>query len=166
MATTYGKNMNDLNKFLEQKIIAWLTSIGEKLPEHLKEFMESEYYDQYKPTDWYERHYRIMEAIMVSSIIKSGNTYSLSIYLDPSKVSYDPAVWYNQRNGSWNYIKGDTSEDVFNLMANGIHGAIENGQTEGRFWDTFLESIGHGGMYDLFEDFKKYLGGKGILTIR
>jgi hypothetical protein len=89
----------------------------------------------------------------------------MSIYLDPSAVSYDPSVWYDKRSGSWNYIEGDTSEDVFNLMANGIHGSIENGQTEGRFWEAFLDSVGAGGIYDLFEDFKRYLGKNGVLSI-
>jgi hypothetical protein len=51
------------------------------------------------------------------------------------------------------------------MIANGIHGSESFGVTEGRFWDSFLESI-DGGIYDIFEDFKKWLGDKGILTIR
>jgi hypothetical protein len=165
MAKTIGRNMNDVEKYIESKIIAWLTKVGQQLPIYLKEFIQSEYYDQYAPSPLYDRKFRIMEAIMVTSIKKIGNTYTMSIYLDPSAVSYDPSVWYDKRSGSWNYIKGDTSEDVFNLMANGIHGSIDNGQTDGRFWEEFLDSVGAGGIYDLFEDFKRYLGKNGVLSI-
>lgn len=164
MATQTG-GQKELEKYMEQKIIAWLTIMQANLPEYLREFIFSEYYDQYQPTDLYERQYRIISAIMTSSIVKVGNTYSISIYLDPDKVSYDPSLWYDTRLKSWGWIKGDKAEDVFDLMADGIHGTFENGQTQGRFWDAFVESINHGGIYDLFEDFKKYLGGKGVLTI-
>jgi hypothetical protein len=166
MATVYGKSMADLGKFMEKQIISWLIETGDKLHGYLKDFIYSEYYGQYIPSEYYERQYRIVDAITVTSIKKVGNTYYLEIYLDPSKVSYDSSVWYDKGAGTWNYIKGDTSEDVFNLIANGIHGWEENSQTSGRFWESFLESIGHGGIYDLFEDFKKSLNGKGLLTIR
>ena len=155
----------ELEKFMETQIINWLTKISNELPKYLEEFIYSEYYDKYKPTEWYERQYRIIDAIMVSKIVKIGNAYSISICLDPSKASYYPSIWYNTRNGSWNYIKGDSSEDVFNLMANGIHGAIENGQTDGRFWESFVESVNHGGIHDIFEDFKKHLKGTGLNVI-
>lgn len=164
MATNVG-GMKELNAFMEKKMLLWLTKVQAQLPQYLEKFIYSEYYDQYQPTDLYERQYRIIEAIMVSSIKKVGNTYTISIYLDPNKVSYDPSLWYDTRLNSWGVINGDTSEDVFNLMANGIHGTIENGQTEGRFWEAFVESVNHGGIHDLFEDFKRYLGGKGILNI-
>jgi len=164
MATISG-GKKELEKFMEQQVIAWLKKVQLKLPEYLREFIFSEYYDQYQPTDLYERQYRIIEAIMVSSIVKTGNTYTISIYLDPDKVSYDPSIWYDTRFKSWGWIKGDEAEDVFNLMSNGIHGTYENGQTQGRFWEAFVDSINHGGIYDLFENFKKYLGGKGVLTI-
>lgn len=166
MAIIYGKNMNDLQKYMEKQIVTWLKSIGEKLPVYLEEFIMSEYYNQYTPSDLYERKYRIIESITVTSVKKVGNEYILEIYLDPSKVSYTPSIWYDRGSSSWNYIKGDTSEEVFNLIANGIHGSPEFGQTEGRFWESFLDSIGANGVYDIFENFKKYLNGRGILTIR
>lgn len=165
MATYTARNSAELNKIIEQQIKSWLVETGQKLHKYLEEFIQTEYYDQYTPSSLYERQYRIIDAIMVTSVTKVGNTYSLSIYLDPTKVSYDPSIWYDTRYQSWGWIKGDTPEDVFNLMAEGIHGTIENGQTEGKFWETFLESIDHGGVYDLFENFKRYLGDKGILTI-
>jgi hypothetical protein len=40
-----------------------------------------------------------------------------------------------------------------------------NGQTEGRFWEAFLDSVDAGGIYDLFEDFKRYLSKNGVLSI-
>jgi hypothetical protein len=163
----YGaKNMKELEKMIEKQIVNWMVSIGKKLPKYLEEFIHSEFYDQYEPSDLYDRKYRIIEAITVTSVKKQGDTYTLSIYLDPSKVSYDPSIWYDRKLGTWNYIKGDTSEYVFNLIANGIHGDAEFGETDGRFWETFLDSIDAGGIYDIFDDFKKWLGNKGILTIR
>lgn len=166
MAKHISNNMKELRNMVEQQlIIKWMQNLSIKLPEYLKEFIMSEYYGQYVPSEYYERHYRIIDAITVTSIKKIGNTYEMSIYLDPSKVSYDPAVWYDKKNNSWNYIKGTPSKDVFDLIAQGIHGSPEFGQTDGRFWDSFLDSVGHGGIYDLFEEFEKYLNGKGLLSL-
>ena len=158
------KNPKQLEQALEKHIIQWLTKMGDKIHDYLEEFIHTEFYNQYSPSIYYERKYRIIKAITVTSIKKKGNTYSLSIYLDPEKVSYDPSIWYDIKEDTWNYIKGDSSEYVFNLISQGIHGDESFGQTDGRFWETFLESIDAGGIYDIFEDFKKWLRDKGIMV--
>ena len=154
----------DLNSFMTKLIVRKYKELQVRLPEYLKEFIYSEYYDKYSPSELYDRQYRIIDAIMVSNIKVSGVTISMEIYLDPEKVSYDPSIW-KFPNGSFTYIKGDESEDVWNLMRQGIHGDKSVAVTDGDFWQAFIDSVNHGGIHDLFAEFKKYLSGKSNLSI-
>ena len=161
---TFIKNNADLQKVLKQQLYKWLSDVKARLPKYLEEFIMTEYYDQYTPSSLYERQYRILEAIMTSDIKDIGNGYELEIYLDSTKVSYDPSFW--TAHGVTYYKKGDSADDVFNNMANGIHGNTEFGVTSGRFWETFLEEIDEGGIYDVFVGFKKFMRDKCHLNIK
>lgn len=162
MATVIRSN-KDLQKVLKKQLYKWMVDIKEKLPDYLEEFIMSEFYDQFTP-NMHKRQFRILEAIMTSEIRDIGNGYEFILYLDPDKVSYDPSFWTSY--GVTYYIKGDSADDVFRNMANGVHGSSEFGVTSGRFWEKFLEEIGEGGIYDIFVAFKKYLGNKCHLTIK
>jgi len=157
--------LKDLDSFLLKKVVDKYKELQVKLPTYLKEFIYSEFYDKYTP-EMYERQYRIIDAIMVSNIKMSGKTISMEIYLDPSKVSYDPATWRNPITGTESSIHGDTVEDVWDLMRSGIHGQESIAVTDGDFWQSFVDSVNHGGIYDLFADFKKYLSSNAGLTIK
>ena len=159
----YIKNNADLQKALKQQIYRYMADIKEKLPVYLEEFIMSEYYDQYEPS-MYERKFRIISAIMTSNIKDIGNGYEFEIYLDPTSVSYDPSFWTS--HGVTYYKKGDDADDVFQNMANGIHGSPEFGVTSGRFWEKFLNEIGEGGIYNIFVGFKKYVSEKSNLVIK
>lgn len=161
----YFTNMGELKNILKLQAIAWLKKQQQRLPEILKDFIMSEYYDQYEPKI-YERKYRILNAIMVSEIDNIGDEYFISIYLDPVKVSYDPAFWYDVNHSNYaQRITGDTTEQVFDNIASGIHGSPTI-QTEGRFWDTFLDSLKNDGILNIFDDFKDYLTKTGLVKIR
>ena len=162
--TTYIKNNADLQKALKQQIYRYMVDIKKKLPVYLEEFIMSEFYDQYTPSGLYDRQYRIISAIMTSKIKDIGNGYEFEIYLDPTAVSYDPSFWTS--HGVTYYQKGDNADDVFQNMANGIHGDPEFGVTSGRFWEKFLNEIGEGGIYDIFVGFKKYVSEKSNLVIK
>lgn len=161
--TTFIKNNADLQKVLKQQIYRYMVDIKEKLPVYLEEFIMSEFYDQYEPT-MYDRKFRIILAIMTSKIKDIGNGYEFEIYLDPTAVSYDPSFWTS--HGVTYYKKGDDADDVFQNMANGIHGSAEFGVTSGRFWEKFLNEIDEGGIYDIFVGFKKYVSEKSNLVIK
>jgi len=163
--TTFIKNNADLQKVLKQQIYRYMVDIKEKLPVYLEKFIMSEYYDQYTPV-MYEpyRQYRIISAIMTSSIKDIGNGYEFEIYLDPTAVSYDPSFWIS--HGVTYYKKGDSADDVFHNMANGVHGSTEFGVTSGRFWEKFLNEIDEGGIYDIFIGFKKFMRDKCHLNIK
>lgn len=160
-------NEKELGKILEAKLIQWLEQLQSDLPLLLHNFIVEDYYKQYNPSDLYERQYRILKSIMTSSIKKTGNTYYLDIYLDPSKVSYDPSIWGHVVNGhvSYGFIKGDTPETVFQNIANGIHGRSEFGETDGRFWKDFLNAVGHGGVYDIFKKFRTVIQTKSNISL-
>lgn len=158
------RNPSELVKVMKKQLYDWMVQLQKNLPKILKEFIMSEYYNQYTPSPLYERQHRILSAIMTSNIKDIGNGYEFELYLDPNAVSYDPSFWTS--NGVTYYKKGDDADTVFHNMANGIHGSEEFGVTSGRFWETFLKEIGEGGIYDIFLDFKKYLGSKYKLTIK
>lgn len=160
---TYIRNNADLVKAGKQLIYKQMLVLQKKLPDYLEQYIMSEYYDQYTPTGMYERQYRILLAITSSEIIDTENGYKLEIYLDPNKVSYNPSVW-TYPDGATSYIQGDDPLTVFRNISMGIHGFIGNPrpyQTEGRFWEEFLNAIGHGGTYDMFVGFKRFIASKG-----
>lgn len=164
----YIRNSSDLIKAGKQLIYGQMLIMQKKLPQYLKEYIMSEYYDQYSPSALYDRQYRILSAITSSEIIDTGNGYKLEIYLDPNKVSYDPSIW-SYPDGSISYMRGDDPMTVFNNIANGIHGFIGSPrpyQTEGRFWEEFLNAVGHGGVYDMFIGFKRFISSKGYKISR
>jgi hypothetical protein len=163
-----GKTLNasEIDNYIIKMIVAKYKELQINLPKYLKQFIYSEYYDKYQPSEFYERQYRIIDAIMVSNIRLSGTTVSMEIYLDPDKAKYNPSVWYNQGTGLWSPIQGDSAETVFGNIKNGIHGSHEFGVTDGDFWQSFVDSVNHGGIYDLFVDFKKYLSSTAGLTIK
>jgi hypothetical protein len=140
-----------------------MVDIKEKLPDYLEEFIMSEFYNQYSPS-MYDRQYRIISAIITSKIKDIGNGYGFELYLDPSSVSYDPSFWTS--HGVTYYKQGDSADDVFRLISQGVHGSTGFGVTSGRFWEKFLNEIGEGGIYDIFVEFKKYLGDKYHLNIK
>lgn len=151
-------NGRNTQKILKQQMYQWFKHLQENLPEYLEEYIMTEFYNQYSPV-MYERKFRILKAITASDIVETSNGYTLEIYLDPNAVSYDPSFW-TYPDGKTAYKKGDKSSTVFDNIAFGVHGFIEDPcpyQTEGRFWEEFLKSIGHGGVYDMFVGFKKYM---------
>ncbi|SEU08265.1 hypothetical protein SAMN05443270_3012 [Lacrimispora sphenoides] len=162
-----GKTISpsEIDNYIIKMIVAKYKQLQEDLPRYLEQFIYSEFYDKFEP-EMYERQYRIINAIMVSNIKMSGKTISMEIYLDPSKVSYDPAKWKNPITGTVSSIPGDTVEDVWDLMRSGIHGQESIAVTDGDFWQSFVDSVNHGGIYDLFVDFKKYLSSTAGLTIK
>lgn len=157
--------LKNLDSFLLKQVVNKYKELQIKLPEYLKEFIYSEFYNKYTPSDLYDRQYRIIDAIMVSNIKVSGVTVSMEIYLDPDKASYDPSIWYYP-SGAFTYIKGDDTEEVWDNMRNGVHGSVDFGVTDGDFWQAFVNSVKHGGMYDLFQDFKRYLSSTVGISIK
>lgn len=163
-----GKSIipSEIDTYVIKMVVAKYKELQVKLPEYLKQFIYSEFYNQYTPSDLYDRQYRIIDAIMVSNIKISGTTISMEIYLDPNKVKYDHSVWYNQGTGLWSTIQGDSTEVVFDNMRHGIHGSEDIAVTDGDFWQSFVDSVNHGGIYDLFADFKKYISNTAGLTVK
>lgn len=139
MSTITIKQANDINKVLEKEIYQWLAQLKNELPELLKDFIMSEYHEQNSSSALYKRQYRILNSVMSSNIKKAGNTYSMEIYLDSDKLSYDPSLW--------GAAYPSDSVDV----------------SDGWFWYTFLNSIGEGGTYDIFQKFKSYIGEKSLI---
>ncbi|WP_143322864.1 hypothetical protein [Clostridium sp. HBUAS56010] len=158
--------LKNLDSFLLKQVVNKYKELQIKLPEYLKEFIYSEFYNKYTPSDLYDRQYRIIDAIMVSNIKVSGVTVSMEIYLDPDKASYDPSTWKNPITRTVSEIPGDTVEDVWELMRNGVHGQESIAVTDGDFWQAFVDSVNRGGMYDLFQDFKKYLSSTVGISIK
>lgn len=158
------KNAGIIQTILKESAYEWICGIKEKVPVYLREFIQSEYYDAYTPSSLYERQYRILEAIMTSEVRDIGNGYEFKIYLDASKVSYNPSFWSS--HGVTYYRKGNDADTVFHNMARGIHGAPKFNITSGRFWERFLTEIGEGGIYDIFVGFKAYLERKCHLEIK
>jgi len=71
---------DQINDVIIKVIVAKYKELQIKLPEYLKQFIYSEFYDQYQPSEYYERQYRIIDAIMVSNIRLSGKELRTIMY--------------------------------------------------------------------------------------
>ena len=141
------RNMAELEKVMGGLLEEYLKYMAIRIEDVIKDFVQTEFYDQYEPVH-YERMEWILRKCTSTKVKRQGNTYNVIVYIDPEGVNYE----------------SDSPSEVWGNMANGWHGNII--QTEGRFWDATLESIGKGGSNDFFETFKMYLISKGIDVVR
>lgn len=133
------KQTNELNKVLEKQIYQWLTKLKKELPELLKDFIMSDYHVVSTSPELYKHQYQLLNSVLSSNIKKNRNTYSLEIYLDPDKISDNSSIWGTV------YPSGTVQV------------------TDSQFWYAFLNSLGEGGTYDIFQKFKSFVGEKAFV---
>lgn len=112
--SSIDKLQKEINKRIDQAVKDTSVQICNKL----KEIIQDDYYNMYKPK-FYERTYQFL------------NSAAMDI------VSKGSAIVYMNNNGSY---KDATMQYVQEIAAEGCHGNM-NIQTSGRYWDTFLEYV-------------------------
>ena len=128
---------NDINlkKAIEDICAVAIKDTCNTLLEILKDLIISEFYNEYNPK-YYERTYQFYD----SAITKMLNSCLGIIMMDESTMTYD---------GEWNGIK------QLKMAAEGFHGGY-NIQTDGRYWDEFIEYCENNVFVLLKTNLKKY----------
>lgn len=138
----------ELANVIEKQIYTWLEAKATLIKkQYIEEFLNSEFYSLFTPKE-YSRSYQIISSAVSTNVKKVGGFYEIEVYLDDTMADYQ-----------------DETIDVWSGMASGLHGWT-GVQTDGRFWEELQTQLGHGGKYDLYADFKMYLGGKGNFKIK
>lgn len=121
---TVYTTLDSMYKALGRQIESSLNKMADDVVKEAKEIIWREFYQQYTPKEGgYQRTYQLLNGCMHGRVVKSGNTYSIEIYMDDStaKLGYDENHVY----------------DVWLDAAAGWHGTVE--QTEGRYWEALRD---------------------------
>ena len=138
MATRTFTTMGGLENYIESKCTIAVENAAKRLQEKLVEIIESEYYDQYDPIYYIPRTY----AFLKSAVSKMLNSKTASIGIDDDYFNYEYSARYmmfENGGGTARNVSGHwTGEDQVNMAAQGYHGSTAI-QTEGRFWESFID---------------------------
>jgi hypothetical protein len=118
MAQKTFATMVSLEKYIESACEKAVQNACNRLLGTLQELIDTEYYDQFEP-DYYKRTYQFWE----SATTKMLNKNCGEIFMDETAMNYG-SFW--------------TGELQLLYASEGYHGHTDF-QTEGRFWDSFID---------------------------
>lgn len=127
-------NFADFEKYLNQKISVAVENSCKKILDELQTIIVGEFYDQYTPKQ-YVREYLFLQ----SATTKMLNQITGMVFMDEDVMNY-PGDWDGERQLAY--------------AAEGYHGRLSI-QTDGRFWDTFVEFMKNNALIILKEEMKK-----------
>lgn len=110
-------SISQIEGFLNKAIETAVKNSCERLSKKLKEFISTEYYDQYNPKE-YIRTYQFLNSATTEMLTKNSGR----IYMDKDAMDYK----------EW------TGELQIHYGSLGYHGSLGI-RTDGRFWDSFAE---------------------------
>lgn len=138
---TIIKNINDLNRLLEQRATLALKQTRDIVNECIQESIDEYYKEKVfrggtsnQPLI-YERTYKLLNSLVKTDIVKSGNVLSCEVKIDESYLNY-----YYPGTPNWDGV-GATGLDV--LMwneENGSHGGTVDG--DWKIWSEAMQSLG------------------------
>lgn len=118
MAQKVFKTVVGLENYLESACEKAVENACNRLLGTLQQLIDTEYYDQFEP-DFYKRTYQFWHSATTRMLNKTCG----EIFMDESAMNYG-AYW--------------DGECQVQFASRGYHGSTEF-QTEGRFWDSFIE---------------------------
>lgn len=147
---TIIKNINDLNKILEQRVTMAMKMAQKDINECIQESI-NEYYKE--KVFWggtssipkiYSRTYKLLNSLVKTDIVKNGNVLSCEVKIDEDYLNYQ----YPGTDG-WDGISA-TGRDVLEWNnADGSHGGTVDG--DWRIWDEAMQSLsGETGIMAIF----------------
>lgn len=147
---TVIKSINDLNKILEQRATMAMKmaqkDIGECIQESINEYYEERVFrggTSYIP-EVYDRTYKLLNSMVKTEIVKSGNTLSCKVGISDDYLNYK----YPGTNG-WDGVDA-TGRDVLDWNnADGSHGGSVDG--DWKIWDEAMRTLsGETGIMAIF----------------
>lgn len=161
MATRTFTTMVSMENFIQGACAIAVENAAKRLQEKLVEIINDEYYDQYDPIYYIPRTY----AFLKSAVSKMLNSKTASIGIDDDYFNYEYSAKYmmfENGGGTDRNVSGHwTGEDQVNMASQGMHGSAEI-QTEGRFWESFIDYCSDNAVSILREELTK----QGIKTVK
>ena len=151
------RNMKELSKALEPKLKYALKQtrdiVNDCIQESINEYYkEKVFYEGTSATpEVYERTYKLMNSLVKTEIVKTGNTFSCQVKIDESYLNYE-----YPGNPDFRYNVPATGLDVLQWnAADGSHGGTVNG--DWKIWDQAMTTLGgkNGIMSILITNLKK-----------
>jgi len=131
------KSLKEVNQYVGQIVVQEIVKIGEETRKAIRMEIQSRFYGRpgYNPTaketDYYERTFSLLDSIVCSPVKISGNSYSVSIYSDPDKMT--PAFG---KPGYWSQHQSIVDDSPFNES---LMETIEYGNPSKIYgWSPFL----------------------------
>lgn len=118
MAQKVFTTMVSLEKYLESACEKAVENACNRLLGTLQELIDTEYYDQFEP-DYYKRTYQFWKSATTRMLNKNCG----EIFIDESAMNYG-SYWDGELQALY--------------ASEGYHGHTDF-QTEGRFWDSFID---------------------------
>lgn len=140
------RTMVELQGYIESACTKAVEQAAYIIVEKLKDFIQTRYYDKFDP-DVYIRTEKFLNSTVANML---GNT-TASIGIDDAFMDYEYPANYNLRDGTTGHWAG---EDQVNMAARGYHGTYYI-QTEGRYWDEFIEWCDNNAINILEKELKK-----------
>lgn len=134
MATRTFTTAVQLQNYLESACEKAVETACNRLLGTLQELIDTEYYDQFEP-DYYKRTYQFWRA----ATMKMLNSNCGEIFMDKTAMNY---------GDYWN------GECQLQFASRGYHGTTEI-QTEGRFWQSFIDYCEENAVKILKEELRK-----------
>lgn len=138
---TVIKSIKDLNKILEQRVTMAMKmaqkDIGECIQESINEYYEERVFSGGTSCipEVYDRTYKLLNSMVKTEIVKSGNTLSCKVGISDDYLNYK----YPGTNG-WDGVDA-TGRDVLDWNnENGSHGGSVDG--DWKIWDEAMRTLG------------------------
>ena len=147
---TIIKNINDLNKILEQRVTMAMKMtqkiIGECIQESIDEYYrEKVFMDGTSATPKvYERTWKLLNSMVKTEVVRNGNALSCEVGISDDYLNYE----YPGTDG-WDGLSA-TGRDVLEWNnENGSHGGTVDG--DWKIWDEAMQSLsGESGIMSIF----------------
>ena len=147
---TIIKNINDLNRILEQRVTMAMKMAQKEISECIQESI-NEYYKEKVFRGGtsaipliYDRTYKLLNSMIKTEIVKNSNTLSCQVGISDDYLNYK----YPGTNG-WDGVDA-TGRDVLDWNSeNGSHGGSVDG--DWKIWEQAMQSLsGENGIMSIF----------------
>lgn len=138
------KTKQGLQSKLDEIAREALEKLAHEVKAAWRNYIQTKYYDQYEPSR-YKRTWQLLNSLAVTKVYKSQGRWVIDVFMDDSDVFYKSGDYY-------------TTEEIWEMAADGIHGRPEITQTEGRFYEAILNDLKTGVFHREFEKILKGMG--------
>lgn len=135
MAKYVAKTQGELTKLLEKQAMIALKAVQDIIYKCIHESIQ-QYYSEYDPIR-YNRSYRLLNSLVSTDIVKSGNMLSCEVKIDENYLNYTYVG--NPNEPRIPHYNPATGLDVVMWANQKQHGGLSNDSFNIEFWDDAID---------------------------